>query len=70
MSTEDSANPEDTKSSPEQAPRTVRLPGFLIDEELGLGDAIRRVTHAMGIAPCSGCDKRAETLNRWVRFSK
>jgi hypothetical protein len=48
----------------------VRLPGFLIDEEIGLGDAIKRVTYAMGIKPCGGCEKRAEALNRWMHFSR
>lgn len=33
-------------------PHRARLPGFLIEEEIGLGDAIKRVTYAMGIKPC------------------
>jgi len=49
---------------------SVRLPGFLIDEEIGLGDAIKRVTYAMGIKPCGGCEQRAAALNRWMHFSK
>jgi len=48
----------------------VRLPGFLIDEEIGLGDAIKRATYAMGIKPCGGCEKRAAALNRWMHFSR
>jgi hypothetical protein len=28
------------------------------DEDVGLGDAIKRVTCAMGIKPCRGCEKR------------
>lgn len=51
-------------------PHRVRLPGFLIDEEIGLGDAIKRMTYAMGIKPCSGCEKRAAALNRWMHFSR
>jgi hypothetical protein len=51
-------------------PHRVRLPGFLIEEEIGLGDAIKRVTYAMGIRPCGGCEKRAAALNRWVQFSR
>jgi hypothetical protein len=35
-----------------------------------LGDAIKRVTYAMGIKPCGGCEKRAAALNRWVHFSR
>jgi hypothetical protein len=50
------------------APYRVRLPGFLVEKEIGLGDAIKRVTYTMGIKPCGGCDKRAAMLNRWIRF--
>lgn len=48
----------------------VRLPGFLIEEEMGLGDVIKRVTYAMGIAPCQGCEKRGAALNRWMHFTR
>ena len=48
----------------------VRLPGFLIDEEVGLGDLIKKATYAMGIKPCGGCEKRATALNRWMHFSR
>jgi len=48
----------------------VRLPGFIIDEEIGLGDAIKRVTYAVGLSPCSGCQKRMGALNRWMHFSR
>lgn len=48
----------------------VRLPGFLIEEEIGLGDAIKRATYAMGIKPCGGCEKRAAALNTWVHFTR
>jgi hypothetical protein len=46
--------------------RRVRLPGFLVDEEIGLGDLVKRVTYGMGIKPCGGCEKRAAALNRWM----
>lgn len=49
---------------------SVRLPGFLIDEEIGLGDAVKRVTYAIRIKPCGGCEQRAAVLNRWMHFSK
>ena len=29
----------------------------------GLGDILASVTHAVGIAPCGGCQKRRERLN-------
>lgn len=30
----------------------------------GLGDMVARVTKAIGIAPCGGCQKRRELLNK------
>jgi hypothetical protein len=51
-------------------PHRVHLPGFLIDEEMGLGDAIKRATYSMGIIPCGGCEKRAAVLNRWIQLSR
>jgi hypothetical protein len=51
-----------------RSPR-VRLPGFIADEDIGLGDVIKRMTYAVGIKPCGGCEKRAAALNRWVGFA-
>jgi hypothetical protein len=48
----------------EQQNYRVRLPGFVGDEDIGLGDAIKRVTLAFGIRPCGGCERRASALNR------
>jgi hypothetical protein len=50
-------------------PYRVRLPGFVSDKEVGLGDVIKRTTSAIGIKPCGGCARRAATLNRWMVFS-
>jgi hypothetical protein len=47
----------------------VRLPGFIIDEEVGVGDVIKRATSAVGIRPCGSCAERAAALNRWLVFS-
>ena len=47
----------------------VRLPGFLLEEEIGLGDVVKRVTYGLGIEPCGGCEKRAAVLNRWIHFT-
>lgn len=47
-------------------PYEVRLPGFITDEQIGLGDVLKRVTYAMGIKSCRGCERRAAVLNRWV----
>jgi hypothetical protein len=46
----------------------VRLPGFITDEEIGLGDVIKRVTSYFGVQPCGGCERRAAVLNRWLTF--
>ncbi len=54
----------------ERPTHRVRLPGFLIEEEIGLGDVIKRATFAMGIKPCGGCEKRAAALNRWMHFTR
>ncbi len=57
-------------SSPktEKPPHRIRLPGFIPDEEIGLGDVIKRATSYFGIRPCGGCGRRAEALNRRVAF--
>jgi hypothetical protein len=51
-------------------PFRVRLPRFIKDEEIGLGDAIKQVTYAFGLAPCGGCEQRATTLNRWIVLTR
>jgi len=62
----------DERRGPEQQgrrPFRVRLPGFLTEQEEGLGDVIKRAATAAGIRPCGGCAGRADALNRWVVFS-
>jgi hypothetical protein len=53
----------------EHPPLRVRLPGFVTDEEIGLGDVIKRATSYIGIQPCGGCERRATALNRRVTFT-
>jgi hypothetical protein len=37
----------------------------------GLGDTLARVIHDWtGIEPCEGCNKRKDTLNRWIPYKK
>jgi hypothetical protein len=67
MSKEKSRSEDMEKS--ERRPYRVHLPGFLTEEEVGLGDVIKRVTYTVGIKPCGGCEHRAATLNRWFVFS-
>jgi hypothetical protein len=51
-----------------QRGRRIRLPGFLIEKDIGLGDVIKRATASFGVAPCAGCRQRAATLNDWMVF--
>lgn len=53
----------------EHSPHRARLPGFITDEEVGLGDVIQRATSYIGIKPCRGCEGRAAALNRWFVFT-
>jgi hypothetical protein len=54
----------------ERPTHQVRLPGFLIEEEVGLGDLVKKATYAMGVKPCGGCEQRAAALNRWMTFTR
>jgi len=56
-----------TRSAP--TPHRVRLPGFVSDSEVGLGDVIKRATSLVGIRPCGPCQRRAASLNHWMVFS-
>jgi hypothetical protein len=51
-------------------PHRVRLPGFITDEEIGLGDVIKRAISYFGTKPCGGCEQRAAALNRWLVFTR
>lgn len=62
-----STTPSETTAHPTHR---VRLPGFLIEDETGLGDLIKKATYAMGVKPCGGCERRAAALNRWMTFSR
>jgi hypothetical protein len=65
--TRDSHEPPDRR---EAAKHQVRLPGFITDADIGLGDAVTRATTYLGIRPCGGCKRRASALNRWVTFTR
>jgi hypothetical protein len=65
---EEETRSEYTKKS-ERQPYQVRLPGFITDEDVGLGDIIKRATSAVGIPPCSDCARRGAQLNNWLVFS-
>jgi hypothetical protein len=59
----------DSSDKREHPPHRVRLPGFIQEEEIGLGDVIKRATSYFGIRPCGGCEHRATVLNRWLVFT-
>jgi hypothetical protein len=61
---------DDPPSTGGRAPLRVRLPGFVRDDELGLGDVVKRVTYVLGIKPCGGCETRAAAMNRWMSFTR
>jgi len=63
---EERERPERADGSP---PRRVRLPGFVPERDIGLGGAVKRVTSALGVRPCGGCERRAAALNRRVVVS-
>lgn len=50
-------------------PHRIRLPGFISAEEVGLGDVVKRITYAVGIKSCGGCERRATALNRWMTLT-
>lgn len=50
----------------DQPRRRIRVPGFLVDQEIGLGSAIKRVTARVGVRPCGGCQRRAAQLDRRI----
>lgn len=57
------------KDDRQRAHREVRLPGFITDEDVGLGDVVKRATSTIGIRPCTGCAQRADRMNRWMTFT-
>jgi hypothetical protein len=50
------------------APYRVRVPGFVTNAEIGLGDVIKGATSYVGIKPCGGCEGRAAAFDRWLVF--
>ena len=64
------AKTEKTVKTAGEQPFRVKVPGFLTDEEVGLGDVIKRVTSRLGIRQCGGCRNRAEILNNWLIFRR
>ena len=64
---QDTDNSSDRKEVPAHR---VRLPGFITEDQVGLGDALKRATTWLGIRRCGGCERRAAALNRWIAFTR
>jgi hypothetical protein len=56
------------RDSRKLTPRRLRLPRFLIEEPVGLGQVVKHVTKAVGVRPCDPCERRAEVLDGWIRL--
>ena len=41
-----------------------------MEESRGLGDTIKKVTEAIGLRPCGGCQARAQILNRLFPYRR
>ena len=59
----------DASGRSEATPFRVRLPGFIANEEIGLGRRHQARDLLCRRSPCGGCEGRAAALNRWVVFT-
>jgi hypothetical protein len=50
-------------------PHPLRIPGFLNEKDIGMGDVIKRAAAYFGIPPCGSCQSRAAALNSRFVFS-
>jgi hypothetical protein len=49
----------------EKAPHRITLPGWIVKEDKGLGDAVGDIIYRVTrIKPCAGCLQRKASLNR------
>jgi hypothetical protein len=53
---------------PKQVSIRVSVP-FRLDEEVGLGEVIKRMTATVGVTPCAPCEARAAAMDRMIVFS-
>jgi hypothetical protein len=53
--------------TPDQS--SLGLAPYRIEDQIGLGDIVKRATGAMGIQPCQKCHERAARLNQWVSIT-
>jgi hypothetical protein len=43
---------------------------FPIKDQIGAGDLVKKVTTALGIRSCSGCEQRRRRMNRMLAFGR
>lgn len=55
-----------TPLPPGSDPRSIRVP--FIKKPIPAGDAIARITQAVRIQPCGGCERRRQALNQRLIF--
>ncbi|MFD6878350.1 MULTISPECIES: hypothetical protein [unclassified Streptomyces] len=67
MNEEHRARPSRTDRPPAHR---VRLPGFVKEDDIGLGEFVKRATRSLGIRPCGDCEERARRMNEWLTFSR
>jgi hypothetical protein len=48
----------------------IRPAPAVVTKSLGLGGVIQRASRAVGIPHCSGCERRAARLDRWVSLTR
>jgi hypothetical protein len=48
---------------------SIEIPVPGLRKEIGAGDVIAKVTAALGIKPCSPCQKRRERLNQALKLT-
>jgi hypothetical protein len=58
------------RNGEERPNHRVRLLGLLREEEIGLGDLVKKATYAIAITPCGGCERRAAALNRSMTLTR
>lgn len=49
-------------------PLRVRLPGFIVEGDVGLGQAVKLATSLVGVKPCGACAERARRLDDRMVF--
>jgi len=40
-----------------------------LHEDIAAGDVVKKITSALGIRTCGGCQKRAEAMNKAIQFT-